>query len=200
MPEQTALRKRVSSYFGQAGTNPSTSLYDDLNSNNVLQDLFKEKPGLKKFQDPSSTNVLFSDALKGGGRQLEYWPKTEDGTVDNPHPNPGNTTLEIFNPDLKRNPKMLKDALYGDLLHGMTNDPNLSAMRKQFSKNFTPQSLDFENSRGGINNSRLDAYIRGYLAPDQDDEWRINQQKHGDIYSPKQLEILTKMQRYLGNK
>lgn len=40
--------------------------------------------------------------------------------------------------------------------------------------------------------SRLDGYIRGYLYPDKNDEWR--KQK---VYTPEQIDLLEKMKSYL---
>lgn len=143
-------------------------------------------------------------AKERGG--LEFWSPDDAGTADFPSPTPGKTSLEIYSNDLKNNPVALKQAVYGDLIHGMARDPHWSDMRNQFMQNFTPQELqrqqqgktwwDDVNGSRDRNGPTYDAYIRGVLA--NDGEWKAGQKESGNtMYSQKQLQILKKMQDYL---
>lgn len=173
--------------------------------NIALENVFKKYPRFTKTIDPANTEVLFAPKERvRGENQLEYWPSTEEGTPDFPHPKPGKTVLEVYSDKLKQDPKLLEQAIYGDLLHGMRNDETFSVLRDEFKKGVSPQTLEFEKKNGnfeGLNDdSRLDAYIRGYLAPDEADEWGKNQRSGVPVWSDKQLKILDIMKKYIGSK
>lgn len=137
---------------------------------------------------------------------LEFWSLNDSGTIDFPSPKPGKNVLEIYSDDLKNNPTALKQAIYGDLMHGMVSDPYWSSLRNQFMQNFTPQELKRQdnhrtwwedvNSSKDKNGPTYDAYIRGYLA-NEGDGIEGQKQTGNTMYSPKQLQILKKMKDYL---
>jgi hypothetical protein len=171
----------------------------------ILNSVLSGTPGFSRVYKPEDIKVVFASperlkqlkASGGSDRQLEFWPPTEEGSPGFPRPGEqGKYVLEIYNPELMKNPEALKQAIYGDLLHGMTKDPYWAGLRKQFGENWNPQIAAFNQQllkRPGWNNdSILDMYIRGRLASGQGDEWKENSR-----YSPAQLQILDQMKNYL---
>lgn len=139
---------------------------------------------------------------------LEFYPPWES---DNP--NKGQSTLEFYDPQMQGN--ALQSAIAGDSLHLVgavdprTNravDPQWLAMKRALVGSLTPQQLavdqrayEMDKQRGEtrpfddwMQDSRADAYIRGYITPDAADEWR----KKG-TYTPDQSNLLTAMKQYL---
>ncbi len=177
----------------------------------VLQRVLKENPGLAKNFNSDNTSVVFADpkrsqrGLKERGG-LEFWSPDDKGDPDFPHPSPGKNVLEIYSSDLKNNPQALKQAVYGDLMHGMSSDPYWNGLRTEFMKSFTPQEIkrqerhqtwwDDVNGSKDKNGPTYDAYLRGWIA--NEGQGRQGQEKSGNtMYSPKQIQILQKMQDYL---
>ena len=142
---------------------------------------------------------------KGG---LEYYDPEESYS-----PNYGKPTIELFDDDLQG--RELEDAIAGDALHylGGTNskdephDPEFYKMKQDFVESLTQQQLSIDldsynrRNRSGeerrpfsdwFRYSRSDAYLRGYLFPDKNDEWRKN-----GAYTPEQEEKLEQMRKYL---
>ena len=126
--------------------------------------------------------------------------------LTSPLPTPGKNVLEIYDDDLKKNPKALKEAIYGDLMHGMSSNPYWQSLRNQFMQNFTraerqqqEQHTTWWNDVNGSKDSNgptYDAYIRGWIA--NEGQGKQGQRESGNtMYSPKQLIILQKMQDYL---
>lgn len=160
-----------------------------------LEQIYQQYPPLR----PLDISVVDSRGLRPDVRGgLEYYPKDELY-----NPTRGRRTIELFNPALAGAP--LNDALAGDMLHGMPEiDPTFRAMRSEFYRTLTPEQLAFDrrsfeedHAQGDtfeswMDRSRLDAYIRGYLFPDQNDEWR----KSG-VYTPAQQQLLERMRSYL---
>ncbi len=177
----------------------------------VLQTVLNENPGLAKNFNSSNTSVVFAspERSKRGIKErggLEFWSPSDKGDSDFPHPVPGKTILEIYNDDLKRNPTSLKQAVYGDLMHGMSSDPYWKNLRTQFMQNFTPQELkrqenhqtwwDDVNSSTDKYGPTYDAYLRGWIG--NEGEGHTGQVQSGNtMYSPKQIQLLQKMQAYL---
>lgn len=134
--------------------------------------------------------------IRGG---LEYYPPDE---LYNPRP--GRNTIELFNPALQG--AALESALAGDMLHGLPSvDPVFAAQRAEFNRSITPEQEAFDRRayadgreshdtfESWMDRSQLDAYIRGYLFPDHNDEWR----KQG-VYTERQKAILKNMGQLLG--
>lgn len=137
------------------------------------------------------------------GRQLEFYPPNE---AMNPHK--GSPYIEIYNKGLQGDE--LQSAIFGDMLHYQpTVDPQFSSLKQQFQSSFNPHQTEMNKSRyqqavqagetgsfdDWMNRSQVDAYIRGYLAPDAADEWR----KQG-AYTPEQVKILENMNALLGQQ
>lgn len=133
------------------------------------------------------------------GGQIEFYDPEER---DNPIP--GRATVEVFNKDLQGN--ALERAIFGDMLHMLPGrDERFSALRKRFAETLTDEqkaidrrAYEREQAQYGENRpyedwferSRLDAYLRGHLAPDEQDQWR-------GAYTPQQKDLLDRIQRYL---
>lgn len=178
----------------------------------VLQQVLKQYPGLaKNFNAQNTLGVLASgDRAQRGLKErggLEFWPLTEQGTADFPSPAPGKNAIEVYDPKLENNPVSLKQAVYGDLMHGMAADPNWNSLRAQFMQGFTPEEQqrqqqhqtwwdDVNGSKGPAGNPTYDAYIRGWLA-DEGGGKQGQQESKGTMYSPQQLQELKQMQDYL---
>jgi hypothetical protein len=185
----------------------------------ALKEVLKENPGLANIHSTDSTVVIFADkdrvkaakdsmAAEGfdGPGGLEYWPKEEEGTPGYGHPAKGKVALEIYSDELMSDKDKLKEAIRGDLLHGMKKDPTFKNLWDEFKDSYTPETKAWLKSKakaggdasGGIDrDSTHDAFIRGYLNPDEADEWRKGQEQSGTVYSPKQLDILDKMETYI---
>lgn len=143
--------------------------------------------------------LVDSRGKQGAVGQLEFYPPDE-----NENPRPGNATIEVFNPELKGDD--LERAVFGDMLHHMPSvDPYYAKMRDALRDSLTPQQLkidqetyDGEKREFGedrpfdqwMNESRLDAYVRGKLTPGKANEWR-------DVYTPDQDKLLAQMLKYL---
>lgn len=176
----------------------------------VLQQVLDENPGFAKVYNANNTSVVFAtgERAKRGAKErgeLEFWPPTEEGDEDYPHPSPGKNVLEVYTDELKNNPVVLKNALAGDLTHGMSQDPYWKGLRDDFMQSFTPQEIkrqeqgktyfedtnDPKRERGDTN---YDAYIMGWFNYDG----KQGQKESGNtMYSPKQIKLLEKMQDYL---
>ena len=143
-------------------------------------------------------NIIDSRGREGARGQLEFYPPDEKY-----NPTPGRPTIEVFNPELKD--RRLSEAIFGDLLHYAPEQvPGWAPMRQMFMRTITPEQAlvdrgAYERARTEGENrslrdwflrSRLDAYIRGKLAPDQQNEW-------AGAYTPTQEELLMKMRGLL---
>lgn len=161
----------------------------------VVREVYQRFPRLA----PLAVEVVDSRGtrpdVRGG---LEFYPPDEAY-----NPKPGRNTIELFDPKLAG--QTLHDALAGDMLHGLPSvDPEFAALRQAFKKTLTPEQKAFdkkvyETARedhdtfdSWMERSWLDAYIRGYLFPDQNDEWR----KSG-VYTPEQQAMLEQMRGLL---
>lgn len=176
-------------------------------ANLLLRSVLEENAGLAGVHSPETTVVKFatperveSNMRLGGGGKLEYWPQDEPGIPGFEHPTRGGkTVLEIYEPTLMSDPEELKSAIRGDLMHGLNNDPYFSDLKNIFKKSYTPETLKFESSKGRIGNTESvhDMYIRGYLNPDKDDEFRRSHQESGNVYSKEQLDVMKMMEDYI---
>ena len=148
---------------------------------------------------PLAIEVVDSRGLRPDVRgSLEYYPPGE-----RMNPKPGKRTIELFNPALRGD--ALRSALAGDMLHGLPEiDEDFAGLRQRFKSSLTPEQSKFDRSVYAQNRedhdtfdswmerSWLDAYIRGYLFPDQNDEWR----KSG-VYTPGQQTLLEEMRQHI---
>ena len=181
--------------------------------NPVLQQVLGENLGLAKNFNKDNTKVVFADpnrskqGLKERGG-LEFWNPDEEGTKEFPHPSPGKSVLEIYDDELKSDPKKLKQAIYGDLMHGMSRDPYWKGLRDQFMQSFTPQEIkrqdqhktwweDVNGDRNEKGNPTYDAYIRGWIGDEGEGKSKGQKESGNTMYSQKQLQLLQKMQDYL---
>lgn len=136
---------------------------------------------------------------KGNFGYLEFYHPKESR-----NPYPGRPYIEIYDQNLKGDE--LKNAIFGDMLHYLPSvDKTFAAMRDQFRQTRTPQQKKIDKEayktsqklygedrsyKKWFDVSRLDAYIRGKLAPDINDEWR-------NMYTPKQEELLQQFHDHL---
>ena len=128
-------------------------------------------------------------------RQLEFYGPDEPDS-----PTPGRPTIEVFRPDLKG--PALEQAIYGDMLHHLPAvDPQWQEMRQRYRQLITPEQAKVDQQayqqegeqrpyEDWMDQSRLDAHIRGRLAPDENDEW-------GEWYTPQQQVLLDQMEDHL---
>jgi hypothetical protein len=165
----------------------------------LQEDMDAALAGYPRLQN-QDIQARFNPAPPPGNRgSLEFYPKDEAH-----NPTPGQTLIDVFDPRLLQNQGELRQALFGDALHAMPEtDPNFHAMREELWNSRVPwqQRMDqrsYETSGDTrpydqwADVSRKDAWIRGYLAPDRNDEWRGS-------YSPDQVAILNRMREYLQN-
>ncbi len=198
MTDISAQQKNVLSANPQVPWSPDKGL-----TAQTLKDIAKEWPTLGKHLDKFVVQYGKSDA--GDDRQLEFYPPWE---TDNP--NPGRPTIEIYRTDLGK--EGTKSAIAGDALHYLgavdpaTNKPvdeKFVALKQQLRDSLTPKQIaldqrvhaeegDGRSFEDWMNQSRTDAYIRGYLTPDKADEWR----RQG-TYTPDQTKILDAMRAHL---
>ena len=168
------------------------------NSAETLNNIYTKYPRLKKYvTDIEIRQNLNPDWTYGMG-QLEFFPIGETYS-----PNPDKTVIEIYNPNLKG--EWLEQAIFGDMLHGLPNkDPEFTELRSQFKDSLTEDQMQTANemyqrqeSSGkhpprefdkAFDVSILDGFIRGYIAPDEHDEWRQN-----NFYTDEQKGILDNM-------
>ena len=162
----------------------------------ILKEIYAEYPSLSQFP----FKVIDSRGKKSPyGGVIEFYSPDEKY-----NPNPGTPTLEVFSKNLKG--EELKKAIFGDMLHYLPEvDPTFSQVRDTFISSLTPDQLavdkaDYERAKrenketrsfeDWFRVSRQDAYLRGFLAPDKNNEW-------ADAYTPQQRELLTGLQQYL---
>ena len=163
-------------------------------------------PRLKPYL--SMVDITQGKTRQGDPRGLEFYPPWES---ENPHP--GRITLELY-----RNftPEQMTGALGGDLLHYLGGgnpqsnqpiDPRYRQLKQAVLSARTPQqdALDHrmysqEVKRGEgrsfqdwLWQSRGDAYIRGWITPDEADEWR----QHGFYRDPKMKQAVEAISQYL---
>ena len=164
----------------------------------------------EQYPDMRDWNFEFIDSrppkragLGSGGQQTEFYHPEEPPEYS---PNPGTPTIEVFPKDLSGS--MLQTALLGDMLHyAKDKNPEFARLRTKFANTLTEhqKSLDQSAYQRSIDEygeerdfdkwfevSRLDAYIRGFLAPDRNDEWRRN-----NLYTQEQIDLMKAMEQTL---
>lgn len=172
-------------------------------SKELIDSIAAEYPTLG---EPLRSSQISFEKDPGDGRQLEFYPPWESE-----NPTPGKPHIQVFG-DLQG--RELEHAVAGDMLHylgsyhpetGEPPDPKFREMKSEFARTITPDQ-DATNRRAyamdqrahgdvgtypeWLERSRIDAYIRGYLFPDREDNWR-------DAYTPDQKIILKRMDDYL---
>ena len=116
-----------------------------------------------------------------GGGYLEFYPPEESH-----NPVPGKPTISVFDKGLS--PQETQQMVFGDMLHYLPSvDSEFNDLRNKYRGLLTPeqQQIDKNAYQRGVdqygenrpyedwmNQSRLDAHIRGYLSPDKDDNWK----------------------------
>jgi hypothetical protein len=181
----------------QGGATPAGGPFDD-----EVSSITKAYPALAPY-DWSGVD----SRAKGisNGRQLEFYPPE-----DPDNPTPGKPTIEVFNPELQG--EALKQAILGDMLHHLPSvDPGWAALRQKFLQSLTPEQDKKNKEEYAIDReqygetapydqwmqmSRLDAYLRGYLTPDKNDNWSKPIGK-SPAYTPEQLQLLEQMREHL---
>ena len=140
--------------------------------------------------------------------QLEFYPPWEGR-----NPTPGLAHVEVYNRGLRGGG--LESAVAGDLMHMLgAVDPRTSqpvdrdvfGFKQAYLRTMTPgqramdqrayaQSGDPRPFDDWMQQSRLDAHLRGYLFPDERDEWRL-----GGNYTPDQAALLEQLRFLLGQE
>lgn len=161
----------------------------------VLQDAFKLFPGISTLQGKVKIQ-------RGSGPgHLEFYPPDEEE-----NPNPGMATIEIRNQKLKGD--ALRNAVAGDLLHLAPTIPKYRKLKDEFISSLSKEQMQFArrrfdlDSRSGYAGNRnfqqwleevwSDALIRGYITPDEADEFR-----RGNAYEKQNIPVLEKMKIFL---
>lgn len=168
-------------------------------------------------QYPRLRNIPAVIQRREGPGYIEYYPPHEGM-----NPNPGKVTLEMRDMSQGANRDFLHNMIAGDLLHylggtdeaGKPYDSKFYKLKKDFEKTLTPDQHDINKrqyqrylSGGQINPnttyqqfldmSGTDQYVRGYLFPDPNNEWK--QPGKGE-YTLKQILLMNKMRDYLHGK
>jgi len=164
----------------------------------ILKNIYSKYPALSEhpFKVMDSRNIGLLNPRNTGGGSLEFYSPDERH-----NPNPGYPTVEVFDPSLKN--EWLERAVFGDMLHYLPSvDDTFSDLRKDFAGTITDEQKQIDQNaysraqqRHGearpyndwFERSRLDAYLRGYLAPDERNEW-------SGSYTPEQLSILKEIE------
>lgn len=162
----------------------------------LLQRIYQQYPAIADH--PYSVVDSRGKPSKFGG-SIEFFSPDEP---DNPKP--GRATVEVYSQDLKGD--ALDKAVFGDMLHYLPQvDPVFNEQRQAYRKLITPEQAAID--RGAYDRakaeygedrpfddwmdiSRLDAHLRGYLAPDANDEW-------AGSYTPEQISVLDGIRSYL---
>jgi hypothetical protein len=166
------------------------------------------QPSHQRPIDKVDMNIIVDENAKTtGSGDIEFYG---EGERDNPKPE--KMTMAILNKASwdKLSKEEQEQAIVGEKLHGLTDvDEKYAQMRREFKSTLTPQQKAVDKRvydelvKSGQEErsfedwfevSRLDAYIRGYIAPDRNDEWR----KQG-VYTPEQKNKLDKINEYINS-
>jgi hypothetical protein len=155
--------------------------------------------------DRAAKKGIDVDALKYPG-QLEFYLPDDmgpPGETFQGNPFLGWPTVELFKPLAGKDPSALLNPIMGDMLHYLPAvDSTFAELREKFRKSITDEQLvedeeahqraldqgDNRSFEDWFEMNRLDAYIRGLLFPDENDEWK-------DVYTKVQREIGEEIQR-----
>jgi hypothetical protein len=196
-----STKTKFKSHMGKRGNQAELLDYFQLGSKK------KVKKGFNGVLADAQFNIVSDPTLgnKGSGA-VEFL-----GPLEPLNPTPGKPTIAILDEDkfaANFGEGGREAAILGEKLHYLKEiDSKFAGMREQFRKSMTPNQLKVdqrvydENVASGRENrsfedwmeaSRLDAYIRGYVAPDKNDEWR----KQG-AYNDSQKKLLNDIKRYV---
>ena len=180
--------------FGLAGGNQ-----------NMLSEIISEHPALAEYP----WDLVEGDPSRNmGGGFLEFYSPD-----DRNNPSQGKATIELYQRALQLPRDERKQMVFGDMLHYLPEvDPEWNNLRNEYQGSLTDKQrkIDRMAYQRDVRNSieqgmrprsvdrfmdmnRLDAHVRGYLAPDRRNEW-------AGTYTPEQLNILERMRGTLGNK
>lgn len=179
----------------------------------MLSEITQQYPRLGKYD----WQLVEGDPNKNmGGGYLEFYSPN-----DRDNPFQGKPTIEVYPSTAKLPREELKQMIYGDMLHYLPQvDPKWNKLRGNLANSFTDQqnrvnrmAYQRELSRnlnlgepwsrpvreGGqmrpysefMDMNRLDAWVRGALAPDRRNEW-------AGAYNPEQMKIIESMRTLLG--
>lgn len=189
-------------FTGKAVGTPPSGPAEDFTP--VLNDVAKAYPGLA----PYVANTAVRRGVTKDDRQLEYYAPWEET-----NPNPGRSTVEIYNTDLKGSD--LRDSIALDMLHhlggtdpkGQPVDPKYLALKQQmvaaiakanhpFDQEAYQQDLkaypDSGSYQDWMAHNRADAYIRAYVNPRLNPEW----QQPG-LFTPDMQAVGDQIKRYI---
>lgn len=151
-------------------------------------------------------NLSYGKSPPGGeDRGLEFYPpwETDNPTKGKPH-------IQIFNRGVAGDE--LATAIAGDAMHllgsvdprtGEPINPGVRLLKDNLRRSLTSEQLRLDQKihkqtkdprpfEDWMDISRTDAYIRGYLFPDAEDEWRKQ-----EVYTPEQVRMLESLRSYL---
>jgi len=226
-----AARKQGLKKFTYKGNEYNTKYKEE----KVLDDLLSEYPKLGGVFNPNNTKISFANNNRqqlnkthGGGGGLETWFPDDNGPEGFPHPSLGKWNFEVYNKGIYDNPKVLKTAVFLDMMHGMKKDPEFAKMRSEFNKNWKPEELEFikkqyakegyngESFEDYLDRTKIDGYLRGGLNPMDDKSLQSGEyndeyaqlyrgliKENGqtvDPYSATQRKLIKQMQDYLKRK
>ena len=163
---------------------------------------------------PAFKNIPAKITSGPGNGYLEYYSPKEGR-----NPNPGKVTLEMRPLSSSVDEPFLQSLIAGDLTHylgdmdeaGKPYDPKFYELKQQFGKTLTPdqhaiskqQFADYKQNgdinpdmtyEEFLNHSSIDMWMRGYLFPDPDNEFK--QPGKGE-YTLKQIQLLQKARKYI---
>ena len=177
----------------------------------TFEPIYEEYPRLRS----GDYRLVVDPELMGGQGNIEFFstgtsPNPKELAMSLPPVSQTNPTIAIRN--LKSNPN-LQRRLLGDMLHNLPDtDERFLEMKQSFIKSMTPEQIALDKKvykeatmpegssehaygenrsyKDWFDRSRSDAHIRGYIAADENDEWK-------DAYTDKQKIILDNIIRYL---
>jgi hypothetical protein len=198
------ISKKITSRVGDnMGTELINKDYYNQMGDRVLAEVLSINKGYAKTFSPENTKAIIAPEERKRKGYGEFWPAGETGTPDLPHPMPGKNVIEIYDPTIMSNQQRLSRHIEGELYHGMKNDQTFNKMREDFKANYAPEEINRmkqgrswwsdANGKGASDAAIHDAYIRGVNDPSY-----LEGIKSGQLqYSPKQLDILNRMQNYI---
>lgn len=165
----------------------------------VLEGVYGKYPRLRDYGFEARLRPEGPRPHQRGSGHIEFFPPDEYY-----NPMPGVPYIEVYNEDLRGD--ALERAVFGDALHYLPAvDPRFRDLKNQFVGTITPEqsrvdrrAYDYyvknhEETRSyqdWFDTSRSDAYLRGYLAPDERNEW-------AGSYTDKQKFILEAIKAHL---